>query len=74
MNILSQQLARHIADVPSIRTKLSDPFPRWVPVARWVEHLTGGWGVVGLISVRDNRDPEVYSSEKNKLASTRTFL
>ena len=41
MDILIQQLAGHIPNVPSIRTKLSEPFPTsWVSVARWIERLT----------------------------------
>ena len=58
-------------NVPSIRTKLTDPFPTRVPVAQWVERLTGNQRVMGSIPVRDL---EVFSSEKKKLVSTRTFL
>ena len=63
MDILSQQLAGHIPDVPTIRTKLSDPFP----VALWVERLTGNQKVKGSTPVRDS---EVFSSEKKKLVLT----
>ena len=71
MDILKQQLAGHIPDVPSIRTKLSDPFPTWVPVAQWVERLTSNMRAMGSIPVRDS---EVFSSEKKKLVSTQTLL
>ena len=68
---MSQHLIRHIPDILSIRTKLSDPFPTRVPVAQWVERLTGSQRVVNSIPVRDT---EVFSSDKKKLVLTRTFL
>ena len=71
MDILSQQLAGHIPDVPSIRTKLRDPFLKWVPVAQWLERLTGNQRLMCLIPVKDS---EVFFSEKKKLVSIRKFL
>ena len=72
MGILSQQLAGYIPDIPSIKTKLIDPFPTLVPVVQCVERLTGNQ-VMGSIPIRDSEVFLFFFLKKEACVNTNIF-